>query len=428
MSRNMNEYKKSMENIVPSESFISETEALMKQALAQKRAGSISSDKKRSKITVRTTAAFSAAAAVFICIAAAGVYNNSHVDSGIVTEETVTTAETIAETVTETDTVVVSETASDTEILSDIENDLPVIANEYSQENVPVTEAAYDETTAVTSADEAIEEEIEEEAAPVSFTAEMITTEQNVPDTESTVTEQITEMSAAEISVTENVITEDIIAVHDFVEYDDAQVEAEEAYDEGSADSSGAPLYVPPLDGYSYDSIDQEEAVEEEADESIAIPMTLSLRSYDPEMFSAVNEVYVPDYVTDLDSGSYSMTLTAGYDEFDEETGAVISGGEVYLSSDMISYNENIINTLSNVTGNSPSSHMDKESEMNNYRYKIAVNSALEDEDNALMFEITYDENVMIINRYDNGTVSSERYELSETDYNDIDTVLSSLF
>lgn len=414
MSRNMNEYKKSMENIVPSESFISETEALMKQALAEKRTGNVSPDKKRSRITLRTTAALSAAAAVFICIAAAGVYNNSRVDQDMVTEdvsadETVYQTEAISETESpsETESITVSENYDISETTSS------AITGEITEETAPV----YDESS-VDVSEETEEEEVEEvveDAVPVSFTADTV-------QTESTVTEPV--ISVTEASFTDN---ENDIQVID--EYDDAQVEAQEAYDEGTADSAGAPVYVPSFDDadYGYDSIDNEEAAEE-TEESYPMPMTLSLKSYNPDMFSTLNEVYVPDYVTGLDNGSYSLTVTAGYDEFDEETGAVISGGQVYLSSDMTSQNQQIIYSVDSITAASPSSHIDKESVMYNYRYKISVNSAVADEDNALLFEIIYDSESMIINRYDNGTVSSERYELNETNYTELDTVLSSLF
>lgn len=447
MSRNMNEYKKSMDNIVPSESFISETEALMKQALAQKRtADKISQNNNRKKITFRTTAAVSAAAAVFICIAAAGVYNSSRVGSDMVTEEVIIN-ETVSETdivsevttVSEADTIYVSEpvsetravsdtdpadiseteTAAETEIVNVSETNAPVITEEISDETEAAAVVGHDEAPVVTSS----AEEVVEEAVSVSFTAETVQTEQTTQplQTESIVTEP-------EISVTEE---EYDIAPHnsDENEYDDALVEAEEAYDEGASDSAGAPVYVPPFDDadYGYGSIDEEEAAEE-TEESAPMPITLSLKSYDPDMFSTVNEVYVPDYVTDLEIGSYNMTITAGYDEFDEETGAIISGGDVYLSNDMISQLERIIYTLDNVSGNSRSSHMDKESVLYNYRYKITVNSAIADEDNALLFEIAFDSNALIINRYDNGTVSSDRYDLSENDYMQIDTVLSSLF
>lgn len=454
MKRTMNEYKASMNKIVPSGSFISETEALMKKIRDEQNKTAdnaktdslpenaqridISADSRAIKIK-KWTMGLSAAAAVLVCAVTLNVYNKANVDSQMTKD--------VETEVSETTVYSEAETSAETTAPAEEKDDITTAAEE-NKETSAETDAAI------------AEEEI---------TAETEKTPAEKTDTDNIGNDSRSDSSASEAEPSEdapginaaNTMDEGpAVTIYeengeaedngsaDYTDYGyDYQTEYydDEFFEEESADSDyGAPVWVPSF-------IDEEEVMEEDSaveeyeedsgEGTIPSVGSIGEQSYDSSSvsrytldvsfstaLSGADEVYVPDTISDLDSGEYYISAEAGFDEYDPVSGTFIGSNGATFDGAVTDINSSIVDEITGLTASKSQYHCDSETKMYDYRYKITIYSADESENNAKLFEITFKKGELVINRYDNGTVSSEKYTLTAEEFEKLDSFIGSLF
>ncbi|MCI5752006.1 MAG: hypothetical protein MR038_05900 [Oscillospiraceae bacterium] len=448
MKRTMNEYKASMNKIVPSGSFISETEALMKKIRDEQNKTAdnsktdslpenaqridISADSRTIKIK-KWTMGLSAAAAVLVCAVTLNVYNKANVDSQMTKD--------VETEVSETTVFSEAEASPETTAPAEEKDDITTVVEEIT------------ETSAETEAP----------AAEEKITAETEKTPAEKTDTDTGRKDRESDSSAPEAEHSEDApginaantmdegpsatVYEEESSSDDYVPYGyDHQTEYyEDEYPEEEADDSdyGTPVWVPSF--IDEDEVMEEEAAVEEYDDSgegtVPLVTAIDEQSYDSSPVSRytldvsfstassdADEVYVPDTISDLDSGEYYISAEAGFDEYDPVSGTFIVSNGAMFDESVTNINSSIIDEITGLTASKSQYHCDSETKMYDYRYKITIYSADESENNAKLFEITFNNGELVINRYDNGTVSSGKYTLTAEEFEELDSFIGSLF
>ncbi|MGN0692580.1 MAG: hypothetical protein ACI4K7_09565 [Oscillospiraceae bacterium] len=457
MKRTMNEYKASMNNIVPSGSFISETEALMKKIRDEQNgsANNITTEalpETEQRIDINTnsrtirikkwTMGLSAAAAVLICAVSLNVYNRANVDSQMTRDADTETSESAASAETEVTAETAApaeETAETTAVTEEEKETAPVTESPEEEENIAETEKTSDEQQK--PADNRNDSKQERTDADSSdFGADPSADSPGI-NAVNTVNDEPVTVYAEEGSSDEYVTTAyDPYGYENSIEsylYDDDYYVEESADDDSEY---GTPVWVPSF----IDESMEEDAVEEDIydDDEAVLPVAESFEeSYSyttadtytldvsfKSAASAADEVYVPDTISDLDAGEYYISAEAGFDEYDPKTGTFIVSNGAMFDESVTGVNSSIVDKITGLTASKNQYHFDAETKMYDYRYKLTVYSADESENNAKLFEITFKKGELIINRYDNGTVSSEKYTLTTEEYNELDSFIGSLF
>lgn len=450
MRYSIHDYTKSMSRIMPSESFISDTEALMKKVrdeqLAQNNAAPAAPQTQTAHITMTSNASngrkkglryaaavLSTAAAAVICITAVNLASRSDDEDDMAldtapaaTEAKITEESRPAETVPMPETEV-AETEQPSEDKITDENDSE---SDFAYNPVPVEpDDIGEKTTAFTS------QEPELTTAETERTLSRTETEENTAAQQS---RSINEKSEAaetqpsyddEVSAANYTDEQPLMAIQDTNEdYYDDSVSADDSA--GTMMAFGdAPMYVPDFYGVEEYETTDEDIEEDSADGGYdtASPAVYTIASYE-HSFAAADEVYVPDSISGLESGSYQLTISAGFDDYDEATGTVSSGAEADISADNGEELAQIMYSVETAVNGKNAVYSDSEASLPDYRYRISVYSAADGENGALLFEILYNDSTLVINRFDNGTVSSEKYLLSQTDYKQTDSIISAKF
>lgn len=450
MRYSIHDYTKSMSRIMPSESFISDTEALMKKVrdeqLAQKQEAPAVSQTQTAHITMTSNASngrkkglryaaavLSTAAAAVICITAVNLASRSDDEDDMAldtapaaTEAKITEESRPAETVPMPETEA-AETEQPSEDKITDENDSE---SDFAYNTVPVEpDDIGEKTTSFTS------REPELTAAETERTLSQTETEESTAAQQS---KSISEKSEAaetqpsyddEVSAANYTDEQPLMAIQDTNEnYCDDSVSADDSA--GTMMAFGdTPMYVPDFYGVEEYETADEDIEEDSADGGYdtASPEVYTIASYE-HSFAAADEVYVPDSISGLESGSYQLTISAGFDDYDEATGTVSSGAEADISADNGEELAQIMYAVETAVNGKNAVYSDSEASLPDYRYRISVYSAADGENGALLFEILYNDSTLVINRFDNGTVSSEKYLLSQTDYKQTDSIISAKF
>lgn len=458
MKRTMNEYKASMNKIVPSESFLSETEALMKKIRDEQNGTANNTnidalpeagqriDINTNSRTIRIkkwTMGLSAAAAVLICAVSLNVYNRANVDTQMTRDAETETSESAASAETEVtaETTAPAEEADETTTVTEEEKETaPVTESPEEEEIIAETEKTPDEKN---NSDDKKNDSKQERSDDSSsdFGAE--------PSDDSPGINAVNAVDDEPVTVYEEESAADDYVTTTYDPYgNDYLIESylydEEYYGEETADTDteyGAPVWVPSF----IDESMEEDAVEEDIfDDSDAGTVPVAEGFEEPYSYSsadtytldvsfksaasAADEVYVPDTISDLDAGEYYISAEAGFDEYDPNSGTfVVSNGAMFDES-VTDVNSSIVDKLTGLTASKNQYHYDAETKMYDYRYKLTIYSADEAENNAKLFEITFKKGELVINRYDNGTVSSEKYTLTTEEYKELDSFIGSLF
>lgn len=429
----MTDYINDMKNIAPSESFISETEKLMK-AVRDKDTGTVikaDDGEKLRRTRIHLSVAASAAAAV-VCIAAVGLYIRNSTPSGIVAPPAVTSEETdgaVLGTIptaggTETDTTEsVSSSEIDTEdiILPDktgTESDETTVlaagitADEDHPEAVQteehITEERKSEVQQTVSEPEIIEDETPEEepqyedvqmyeAAPINNVTEQ-TEHEDISDEKYAVAEQ--KLYAEEI-INEDDSSNDLYGSYGIPQspqYEEEEYE-EESIESDAYEDSGF-VYAPgSSESVSYCSA------------------AYNLSASKISVLIPSDEIYVPDSIDMLEPGTFNTVISSNYDMYDAGTDTVSAGGTADIAADDTKSQADIVNVFIGITSDKNAVYADTEYRFTDARYTITIYSDKDSEAGTKLFEIEYDSGGMVINRYDNGTVTSERYTISEDDY-----------
>ncbi len=454
---NINDYKDDINKIVPSESFISETEALMKAARDRQLIAPRS-------ITVRRNVlrSLAAAAAVLVCAAAVNLYIRN-MNTGIVGGEKSADTEIDSAAYEDIISSVNAPAADETAVSGNIETDASDITEtaekEETEEIAEIEETEEIEEIISTAETADISDEVPEtedvpvttaaavEEMPIAESVPAETSAEKIPE-ETGSTESI--MPAAEPPAVPQEETEELLFEYEEDSSYDAGLYTDEEFIGGSdvydhtdalnagGINTGAGLGA----GGMYDSDDggaavteEEECFEEEAGQSnyggysygyggyggtgwtASVSNTYSasynMNSTDMDILSAKDEVYVPDSIDMLDKGTYYMKVSSGKEKAD-------------ISSDDDLSLDGVIGCIDNISYNNSPVYSDKKTDMDDCRGKIEICSAQSGGGDTVMFEVMYNDEYMVINRYDNGTVSSERYTISESDVKKADSVLSS--
>lgn len=429
----MDEYKESMNRILPSESFISETEALMKkirdenetkeineQTKENIKTGDISIDFAANDRTARIkkwTIGLSSMAAALVCIFAISSSNSADVKEGMVTDSY--SGEISVETAAETETEIV--TAAETTVTeSAYETTFP----ETSAVTLPPENRDEDENPQAEKSEKSHDrdEKIKSDSAPEGRGAD---------GANSMGGENFTEPPApAADESPESTIS--VYAVDERVTF----TVSGEISEETTSGSNGLMDYQPPV-YVDYSWQDEEEIVDEEtvgdysgyfySDHYEEAPETnapiMLLSASEENFYMDADAVYVPDSISEMNEGEYFLTVEAGFDSYSgNDSGLLVGAVSEEIHDDTES--SDIISTIAAVSEDCQSAFSENEQTMNNYRYSVKVCSSDKNEGEEILFEIRYDKNTLMINRYDNGTVSSEIYYLEEDDYE----ALNSLF
>lgn len=432
MKHSIDEYKNIMDRIEPSESFISETEKLMKKIRdeqyeketnkeinkAEEIKISIVDNEKEDRVKriKKWTIGVSAVAAAFVCVITVGYTGRVRVKENMTKPEKSETVETESEIASET-----SEKISETETTALTEE------TEAGEETISFDsvdeETAFDDEESVEteeSFDNMAEEEALEntEGKPQDGINSKNSVVNEIQDGQ-TVTETASDDSNEEIAAEESEESEDNPEI---VSYEEDGGESSES----EYNTAEIPVYVPSLyeeyeddeyDEYVYDGADSGYEDGVTGNSSISF---LSV-SYSEE-YEKADEVYVPDSIAELDEGEYYIDVEAGYASYsgDEMTVPYISLSDSYSCGEIIS-------ALVNVTESCNGVYTETEQTSVNYRYKISIYSSDVNENNALLFEIYYDDEKVIFNRHDNDTVSSETYFIESENYDALTECIESI-
>lgn len=438
---------------MPSESFISDTEALMKKVrdeqLAQNKAAPAAPQTQTAHITMtsnasngrkkglRYAAAFlSTAAAAVICITAVNLASRSddEDDMALDTAPASTEAELSAESTAAETTAVTETTAVGSEQPSEYKtNNEDNSENGFAQNTVPVEpdDIGTKTTSEFTLEENYVTAEETERTLPQTETAESTSGQQSRSVSETNETQDSQSSNDDDIALADYTDEQPLMAVQETTdEYYGDNVSADDS--EGTMMAFGdTPMYVPDFYGdEDYDITEEnDETVEDIADSAYdaSMPSVYTIASYE-HSFAAADEAYVPDSISGLESGSYELTISAGFDDYDEATGTVSSGAEADISADNGEELAQILYAIETAVSGKNAVYSDSEAYLPDYRYRISVYSAADGENGALLFEILYNESTLVINRFDNGTVSSEKYSLTQTNYKQTDSIISAKF
>ena len=428
----MTDYINDMKNITPSESFISETEKLMKAARDKDTGTVIKADdgEKLRRTRIRLSVAASAAAAV-VCIAAVGLYIRNSTPSGIVASPAVTSEETdgavmgtipaaggietgmdeaVPETAEVTEDIILPDktgTASDETTVAAA----GILTEEEYPEAVPteehITEEIASEVQQTVSEPEIIEDHPLEEAPQYD----------DVQMFESTPVNNVTEPNEQEdISDEEYAIAEQKLYEEDIIDDDDSSNDFYGGY--------SIPQYP------QYEEECEEEELESDAyedssyvyapgsSESVAYcSAAYNLSASKISVLIPSDEIYVPDSIDMLEPGTFNTVISPNYDMYDAGTDTVSARATADIAADDTRSQSGIVNTFIGITSDKNAVYADTEYRLTDARYTITIYSDKDSEAGTKLFEIEYDSGRMVINRYDNGTVTSESYTISDDDY-----------
>lgn len=455
MKKMMDEYRISMDKITPSASFISDTESMMKK-IRDEQAAKKSIDippqsetmplmdlfgkEARRRRIKKAAAAFSAAAAVLIAAVSLNLYNKvniPNVDTSV-TEKTVSessgeTGEEMLSAVTEPEITVttVTSSAEDGTLLETQE-----IYGETSQD-ISEGDGSYDDSI------DLAEEEVTAQAEPAQTEASGQKSPRNGHDgVHSANIMSDSGTGTAPVTYPENDSGSHSDSGNDDINPNEAGYSVSESYyDAPKAEETeydGIPVYVPGFGGEGY----EEDIYEEDNEESDGTPVSsynyenvstevYSLRfSYDigTENIEAADKVYVPDSIFSLDGGEYYLVITPGFDDYDPVNKTASAPQEVRVNENDTENIDFIMSSMMSAASGSDASYYDSEQRLSDYRYNIAVYSADESEDNAMLFDISFNSDCLVINRYDNGTVSSVEYAISRDEYDNSNDAVEQLY
>ena len=486
----ISEYTDRINEIEPSGSFISETEVLMKKLRDEKNPEKTASrsDSVITLVTVDPTArksmlrAAAAAAAVIVCIAAVKIYNAGRADSDSIVGGTMP-SETAADTDEPEETTVLIYDTDSTDTISELivtaapensgtvteeNNEAVTSAPENSSEQTygAVTSPASEETSALTSSEPAVSVSsapavTSVPASEISPPAVISSSAQNV--TVTSVTSETSETTVTSVTSSEFSETtrssysedrEDIISAEadyspsedhtsELFMYDDAEEDSEDHYEEdyygyesaeaydifsagGGISESDDPVH---LNGFGDEEyfMEEDDIVEADTENVSGIYAASYKNTSELDILSAADEIYVPDNVSMLEDGTFYVEVMPGFDEYDEKSGNLSGGKPFSVPENETDDLSMLIGCVTEICYRNDAVYSAKRNDTVNYRYKITVCSAEEDERGALMFEIIYNNDVLIINRCDNGTESSEKYSISRSDAYSIDRVIAVL-
>lgn len=428
----MTDYINDMKNIAPSESFISETEKLMK-AVRDKDTGTVikaDDGEKLRRTRIRLSVAASAAAAV-VCIAAVGLYIRNSTPSGIVASPAVTSEETDGAVLGTIPTAGGADTdTAETTPPSEIDTGGSILPDKTDAEyETTVLSAAIltdEEPSETVETEEHITAERKSEVQQTVSEPEII--EDETPE-EEPLYEDVQMYEVAPINnVTEQTEHEDISDEKYAVA--EQKLYAEEIIDE---DDSSNDLYgsygIPQSPQYEEEEY-EEESIESDAYEDsgfVYAPGSSESVSYCSAAYNLSaskisvlipsDEIYVPDSIDMLEPGTFNTVISSNYDMYDAGTDTVSAGGTADIAADDTKSQADIVNVFIGITSDKNAVYADTEYRFTDARYTITIYSDKDSEAGTKLFEIEYDSGGMVINRYDNGTVTSERYTISEDDY-----------
>lgn len=449
MKKTIDEYRISMDKITPSASFISDTEALMKKIRDEQTAKKsidippqsetmplmdlFGKEARRRRIK-KAAAAFSAAAAVLIAAVSLNLYNKvniPNVDTSV-TEKTV--SESSGETGEETRSAVTEPEITVTTVTSSAEDEIISETQEFYDDDIPQDlsegDGSYDDNIDLT------EEEATVQAEPAQTEASGQKGFRNGHDgvhSANIMSDGGTD--TAPVTYPENDSVSNSDSGNNDVMPNEANYSVSESYYAPEAEETeydGIPVYVPGFGGEGY-----EEDIEETDDvlgspysyENISSEVYSLHFSYDigTENIEAADKVYVPDSIFSLDSGEYYLVITPGFDDYDPVNRTASAPQEVLVNENDTENIDFIMSSMMSAASSSDASYHDSEQRLSDYRYNIAVYSADESEDNAMLFEISFNSECLVINRYDNGTVSSVEYAISSGEYGDLNKAVEQL-
>lgn len=452
MKKTIGEYRSSMDKITPSASFISDTESMMKKLRDEQTAKKsidissppqsetmplidlFSKEARRRRIK-KAAAAFSAAAAVLIAVVSLNIYNKvniPNVDTSV-TEKTVSessgdTEEATQSAVTEPEITVTTVTSSfEDEVFSETQE----IYDDETPQDLSEDDGSYDDGIVIA------EEEVTAQAEPVQTEASGQNRTRSGHDgvnSANIMSEGGT--GTAPVTYPENDSVSNSDSGNNDVMPNEANYSVSESYYAPEAEETeydGVPVYVPGFGGEGY-----EEDIEETDDvlgspysyENISAEVYSLHFSYDigTENIEAADKVYVPDSIFSLDSGEYYLVITPGFDDYDPVNKTASAPQEVRINENDAENIDAVMSSMMSAASDSDASYYDSEQRLSDYRYNIAVYSADESEDNAMLFDISFNSDSLVINRYDNGTVSSVEYAISDDEYHNSNDAVEQLY
>ncbi|MCR5166319.1 MAG: hypothetical protein K6C13_03755, partial [Oscillospiraceae bacterium] len=129
------------------------------------------------------------------------------------------------------------------------------------------------------------------------------------------------------------------------------------------------------------------------------------------------DEIYVPDSIDMLEPGTFNTVISSNYDMYDAGTDTVSARATADIAADDTRSQSGIVNAFIDITSDKNAVYADTEYRLTDAKYTITIYSDKDNEAGTKLFEIEYNSGGMVINRYDNGTVTSERYTISDDDY-----------
>ncbi|MBQ4310223.1 MAG: hypothetical protein II773_01370, partial [Oscillospiraceae bacterium] len=398
----MTDYINDMKNIAPSESFISETEKLMKAARDKDTGTVIKADdgEKLRRTRIRLSVAASAAAAV-VCIAAVGLYIRNSTPSGIVAPPAVTSEE--------KDGAVMGTIPAAGGADTDTAETAPPSAIDTGGSILPdMTDAASDETTALSAAiltDEEPSEAVEteehitgERKSEVQQTVsgpEIIEDETPEEDPqyddvqmfEETPVNNVTEQTGQEdISDGNNTIAEQKLYTEDIIDEDDSSDNFYGGY--------GIPQYP------QYEEECEEEALESDAyedsgfayapgsSESVAYcSAAYNLSASKISVLIPSDEIYVPDSIDMLEPGTFNTVISSNYDMYDAGTDTVSARATADIAADDTRSQSGIVNAFIDITSDKNAVYADTEYRLTDAKYTITIYSDKDNEAGTKLFE-----------------------------------------
>lgn len=450
MKKTIDEYRISMDKITPSASFISDTERMMKKIRDEQTAKKsidippqsetmplmdlFGKEARRRRIK-KAAAAFSAAAAVLIAAVSLNLYNKvniPNVDTSI-TEKTVSessgeTGEEMLSAVTEPEITVttVTSSAEDGTLLETQE-----IYDDETSQDISEVDGSYDDSIAA-------EEEVTVQTEP----AQTDIVGQKSPRNGHDGVHSANIMSDSGTGTAPVTYPENDSGSHsdsgnnDVIPNEAGYSVSESYYDAPKAEETeydGIPVYVPGFGGEGYEGdIEESDDVLESpySYENVSAEVYSLQFSYDigTENIEAADKVYVPDSIFSLDGGEYYLVITPGFDDYDPVNKTASAPQEVRVNENDTENIDFIMSSMMSAASGSDASYYDSEQRLSDYRYNIAVYSADESEDNAMLFDISFNSDCLVINRYDNGTVSSVEYAISRDEYDNSNDAVEQLY
>lgn len=449
MKKTIDEYRISMDKITPSASFISDTESKMKKIRDEQTAKKsidilpqsetmplmdlFGKEARRRRIK-KAAAAFSAAAAVLIAAVSLNLYNKVNIPN----VDTSVTEKTVSESSGETGEEMLS-------AVTEPEITVTTVTSFVEDETLSETQEIYDETSQnISEGDSSYDDSIDLAEEEVTVQAESAQTDvsgQKSPRNGHDGVNSANIMSdsgtgTAPVTYPENDSGSHSDSSNNDVIPNEAGYSVSESYYAPEAEETeydGIPVYVPGFEGAGYEGdIEESDDVLESpySYENVSAEVYSLQFSYDigTENIKAADKVYVPDSIFSLDGGEYYLVITPGFDDYDPVNKTASAPQEVRINENDTENIDAVMSSVMSAASGSDASYYDSEQRLSDYRYNIAVYSADESEDNAMLFDISFNSDCLVINRYDNGTVSSVEYAISCDEYDNSNDAVEQLY